>query len=393
MSYRFPYEGIRVLDVSQGFAGPYAGGMLSLYGASVIKVEPPEGDWVRTIGRAFNGQTPLCVVANRGKRSIAIDLKADAGRDIVHRLARDADVFIESSRPGVAARLGIGYDDIYAINKRILYLSVSGFGQDGPSATRPATDTVIQANSGFMSINEGTDGIPHRAGALIADTSTGIYAFQAIAAALHARQSEEEGCYLDISLMQGTAAFLSHKILEYYVEHGTPRPLNAPAGSYRTKDGWIAITLVKEHHFRRLCEALGREDLADDPRFADFDTRAEHIEALREIVGGILATRTATEWTELFSRHEVLSNPIADFGDWLDDPQAKAIEAAPVVNQPGMGDVPIPTIPGTDPYREPESAPVAPAIGEHGAEILAELGYDGDAIAVLARDGAIKLPD
>ena len=155
MSYRFPYEGLRVLDVSQGFAGPYAGGLLSLYGASVTKVEPPGGDWIREIGRAFDGNTPLGLVANRGKRSIALDLKTEAGRDIVHRLARDADIFIESFRPGVAARLGIDYDAIDRINPRILYLSVSGFGQNGPDTSRPATDTVIQAHSGFMSINKG----------------------------------------------------------------------------------------------------------------------------------------------------------------------------------------------------------------------------------------------
>jgi crotonobetainyl-CoA:carnitine CoA-transferase CaiB-like acyl-CoA transferase len=191
MSYDRPYEGLRVLDVSQGFAGPYAAGLMSLYGASVTKVEPPGGDWIRGIGTAFDGQTALGAVANRGKRSIAIDLKTDGGRDLVHRMAKDADVFVESFRPGVAKRLGIAYDDIRALNPRILYLSVSGYGQDGPGAGRPATDMVIQANSGFMSVNKSMDGVPVKSGVLIADTATGIYAFQALAAALFAREREK----------------------------------------------------------------------------------------------------------------------------------------------------------------------------------------------------------
>ena len=388
MSYRSPYDGLRVLDVSQGFAGPYVGGMLALYGASVVKVEPPEGDWIRGIGRAFDGQTALGVVANRGKRSIAINLKSEAGRGLVHRLARDADVFIESFRPGVAGRLGIAYPDIHAINRRILYLSISGYGQQGPGAGRPATDMVIQANSGFMSVNKGMDGVPHKAGVLIADTATGVYGFQAVAAALFAREREREGRYLDISLMQSTAAFLAPKIVEYHAEDGSPRLLNAPAGSYRTKDGWIAITLVKEHHFERLCRAIGRDDLPRDPRFASFESRGEHSDAIRDIVAEAVAGKTTGDWLQRFAAEEVLASVIADFGDWLADPQATETRAAPLVDQPGMGRVPVPTIPGTD----PEGSPVAPAVGEHGREILAELGLDDNAVARLARDGAVHLP-
>lgn len=392
MSYKYPYKGIRVLDVSQGFAGPYVGGMLSLYGASVIKVEPPEGDWIRIIGKAFGGNTPLGVVANRGKRSIAINLKTDAGLALVHQMAETADVFLESFRPGVAARLSIAYPDIKKINPRIIYLSVSGFGQDGPESGRPATDTVIQANSGFMSVNEGMDGVPHKAGVLIADTSTGIYGFQAVAAALFARQHESEGLHLDVSLMQSTAAFVAPKVVEYHLEDGAPRLLNAPAGSYRTKDGWLAVTLVKEHHFEKLCQAIGQDTLIDDPRFANFDTRAEHIDVLKALIGEVLLSKTTDEWVETLTKHEVLCSPIGDFGDWLADPQAVATHAAPVVDQPGMGPIPIPAIPGTDPDTNVESQPVAPSIGEHGRDILAEFGFDDDRIAGLVRDGAVSLP-
>jgi crotonobetainyl-CoA:carnitine CoA-transferase CaiB-like acyl-CoA transferase len=389
MSYRSPYDGLRVLDVSQGFAGPYVGGMLSLYGASVIKVEPPEGDWIRGIGQVHGGNTALGVVANRGKRSIAINLKTEAGRGLVHRLARDADVFIESFRPGVAARLGIAYPDIRALNPRILYLSISGYGQQGPGAGRSAVDTVIQANSGFMSLNRGMDGIPHRANVLIADTSTGIYAFQAVAAALFAREREAEGRYLDISLMQSTAAFMAPKVVEYHAEKGNPRVLNAPAGSFRAKDGWIAITLVKEHHFERLCRAMERPDILDDPRFKSFETRGQHSDAIRDLVAGVIANRTTADWLRRFEELEVLASAIATFGDWLADPQVAETRAAPLIDQPGMGPVRIPTIPGTD----PDGASVSPAVGQHGRDILGELGLDDEAIAGLVRDGAVKLPD
>lgn len=387
MSYRFPYEGLRVLDVSQGFAGPYVGGLLSLYGASVIKVEPPEGDWIRGIGQKHGDNTALGVVANRGKRSIAINLKTEGGRALIHRMAGDADVFIESFRPGVAARLGIAYPDIRVLNPRIIYLSISGYGQHGPGAGRSAVDTVIQANSGFMSLNRGMDGIPHRANVLIADTSTGVFAFQAVAAALFAREREAEGRYLDISLMQSTAAFMAPKIVEYQAERGVPRVLNAPAGSYRTRDGWIALTMVKEHHFERLCRALEREDILADPRFQTFETRGRHADEIRDIVAGIMPNRTTADWLARFAVFDVLGSAIADFGDWLADPQVTETHVAPPADQPGMGAVRIPGIPGTD----PDGAPVSPTIGQHGREILREAGLDDDAIAGLVRDGAVTL--
>lgn len=393
MSYDHPYEGLRVLDVSQGFAGPYVGGMLSLYGASVIKVEPPDGDWIRGIGRSHNGNTALGVVANRGKRSIAINLKSAGGRELVHRMARDADVFIESFRPGVADRLGIAYSDIQAINDRILYLSVSGFGQQGPGSGRPATDMVIQANSGFMSINKGEDGIPHKTGVLIADTATGVYGFQAVAAALFAREREQTGRYLDISLMQGTAAFLAPKIVEYHVEDGEPRLLNAPAGSYRTKDGWVAVTLVKEHHFERLCKAMEREELLQDPRFDSFATRSDHSDEIRAIVADALIARTTEDWLARFAEHEVLASSISDFGDWLADDQVAATDIAPMLHQPGMGTIPMPHIPGTPEPGGSGDEPVSPALGQHGREILAEFGVDDKTIDALVRDGAIALGD
>src|SRR5262250_3707244 len=162
MSYQAPYQGLRVVDLSQGIAGPYAAMLLAQYGADVIKVEPPEGDWARILGVRYGDQTVFSIAGNLGKRSIAVDLKTDEGREIVRRLVAGADVFLEGFRPAVAARLGIGYDDVAAINPGIIYVSISGFGQSGPESQRPAMDPILQAFTGLIATNRGPDGVPHR---------------------------------------------------------------------------------------------------------------------------------------------------------------------------------------------------------------------------------------
>src|SRR3984957_17457990 len=269
-THEAPYRGLRVLDFGQGIASPYCAMLLGVYGAEIIKVEPPEGDWSRYLGTTYRSHTALSAVYNRGKRSLCLDLKQQAGIGIARRLARDCDVFIEGFRPGVAARLGIGYELLSKDNPGLIYLSVSGFGQSGPYAKRPGSDSVAQAFSGLVSINLGNDKTPHRVGTTISDVVTGVYAFQAIAAALFARATVGTGRWIDVNLAQSTAALLGHKLAEYMLEGGSPRALNAPGGSYQTLDGWLMVTLVTEPQYQRLCSVIGRDDLAADPRFADF---------------------------------------------------------------------------------------------------------------------------
>jgi len=174
MSYDAPFAGLKVVDLSQGIAGPYAGMLLAQYGADVIKVEPPEGDWARALGRRYGDLSAFVIAANLGKRAIVLDLKAEEGRATLRRLVASADVFLESFRPGVAARLGFGYPDVAALSPRVIYLSVSGFGQTGPDAERPGVDTVFQAFTGLMSMNRGIDGIPHRVGVIVMDMATAL---------------------------------------------------------------------------------------------------------------------------------------------------------------------------------------------------------------------------
>ncbi|GMQ75327.1 MAG: CaiB/BaiF CoA-transferase family protein [Gammaproteobacteria bacterium] len=389
MSYDRPYDRLKVLDLSQGVAGPYCGTLMALYGADVIKIEPREGDWARKLGTDYDGHSVLDICGNRGKRSICLDLKHADGRALAQELAADADVLIEGFRPGVADRLGIGYAEVKARNPRVIYVSVSGYGQQGPYREEPSTDTVMQAFSGLMSVNPGNDGAPHRVGFLVVDMVTGLYAYQALATALHARPGAAQGRHIDVSLMQSAAAIQAAKILEYALADGAPRALNAPAGTYRTSDGWIAITLVSEAHWAAICAGLELPQLLDDPRFSDFARRAEHLQALGGILNDRLSQRTTSEWCTRLLEAGALCNAIHDFGDWLNHSQVRAVDAAPSIQQPRVGAIPTPAIPGMMPLAADDRRQIAPALGEHGAEILRERGYDDEAIEALIANAAL----
>ena len=279
-THEAPYRGLKVLDFGQGIASPYCAMLLGVYGADVIKVEPPEGDWSRYLGTTYGNHTTLSAVYNRSKRSLCLDMKNKDGIAVAQRLAREADVLIEGFRPGVAERLGLGYESLSRDNRGLVYLSVSGFGQSGPYSKRPGSDSVAQAFSGLVSVNVGTDGVPHRVGTTISDVVTGVYAFQAIATTLFARATVGTGRWIDVNLCQSTSALLGHKVAEFILEGGAPRALNVPAGTYQTQDGWMMVTLVNEPQYKRLCTAIGRDDLASDPRFADFARRADAADTL-----------------------------------------------------------------------------------------------------------------
>lgn len=387
--YANPYRGLKVLDLSQGVAGPHAGMLLALYGADVVKVEPPAGDWVRPIGVAYGDHSAHSVYYSRGKRSIALDIRTDAGRKVVLKLARDADVMIESNRPGVADRLGIGYDTIRKLNPCVIYLSVSGFGQEGPSRERACTDTVAQAFSGMMSINRGADDGPVKMGAVIVDSITGLYAYQAVATALYARGNSREGRHVDVSLMQGAAAILAPKILESHLQGGTPKAFNPPAGNFQTKDGWIAVTLVRNEEFHKTCRLIGLPELTEDPRFTGFTDRADNLPPLMAALRARYVDKTTAEWIALLKPEGILCDKVNTFNDWLEDVHVQAIGAAKPADQPGVGPSPLARVPGA--LNAPADVAHAPTIGQQGQEILRELGYGDEEIGTMAATGAVKL--
>ena len=388
-THEAPYRGLRVLDFGQGIASPYCAMLLGVYGADVIKVEPPEGDWSRFLGTTYGSLTTLSAVYNRGKRSLCLDMKHKDGIAIARRLAKECDVLIEGFRPGVAARLGIGYEELSRDNPGLIYLSVSAFGQSGPYSKRPGSDSVAQAFSGFVSINVGNDGTPHRAGTTISDVVTGVYAFQAIATTLFARATVGTGRWIDVNLCQSTSALLGHKVAEHILEGGAPRALNVPAGSYQTTDGWMMVTLVNEPQYKRLCAAIGREDLAVDPRFADFARRADAVDVLIPQLREVFLTQPTDVWLSRLHAADLIAERILNPGEWLRNVHVEATAAAVCQQTPGVGAVFSPRTPGIASRSEDQLCP-APDIGQDSYEVLLQAGFERGTIDDLVKAGAVR---
>lgn len=376
------FKDIKVLDISQGIAGPHCAWLLAQHGAEVVKVEPLEGDWIRGLGVRRNGTSAFAYSYNSGKRSLAVNLKSPEGVDLIQTLAGRSDVVLESYRPGVADRLGIGYERLRALAPALIYLSVSGYGLRGPWSAQPCTDTVAQAFSGLMGINLGTNGVPHKLDMTLIDVVTGLYAFQSISAALYARRDSGEGAHLDVSLMASAAAMQAAKIVEYQIVGGPSPVPNSPAGSYCATDGWMAITLVKEVHYQRLCEALERQDLLTDSRFLNFELRGENHQELADLVQSCISQRTRNEWMECFTRHEVLAQPINGYGDWLEHPQVTGAQTT--ARLPGTDGLQMPRVPGLDADFD-----AAPRIGEHSRSVLVGLGLASSEIDALVKRGIV----
>ena len=386
---RLPYEGLRVFDASQGLAGPQCAMLLAQHGARVVKLEPPEGDWGRGVGRRYGDHTALALASNRGKRSLVLDMKRPGAQPVASRIARRCDLVIESFRPGVAERLGLGYEALRADNPGLIYASISGYGQEGPYAERPGTDTVIQAFSGMMSFNRDAAGQPTKIGFLVVDTLTSLYAFQAISSALYARLAGGGGRRLDVSLMQASAAFLGLKAIEASLEGDTPKALNAPAGVYRTRDGWISVTLSKEIQYTALCRALGRPDLREDPRYASFETRADHQAELMTAIAGVLAGDDTSNWISRIETAGALASPVNTMSQWLSDPHVQATDAAPCSDLQGVGRIAVPRIPGVEAPEPHDPRAHFPGIGTEGGEILREFGFDDVEIARLRAESVL----
>ncbi|MEK9594572.1 MAG: CoA transferase [Rhodospirillaceae bacterium] len=382
-----PLAGLRVIDCSQGLAAPSAAASLAMYGADVIKIESVGGDWGRGIGVNKAGNTCVSVAGNMGKRSLTVDLKNQHGRAFIKRLVDDADIFLESSRPGVAQRLGIDYPTLSADNPALIYLSMTGFGQHGPHRDRPCSDTVAQAFSGLLASNTGSDGIPHRVNTIPADVAGGLYAFQAISMALFRRTRTGKGGYIDLSLTQAIAHFQGVKFAEYQIEGGAPTPFNEPAGNYLARDGWIVITLVKEENFAAICTAMDLTELIDDPRYLTFQARGENKLELRRIIAERVATQSADHWLEIFAAKGILANRVYDYGDWLGDSHVTETGAVEYFEQPGIGQIGYPAMPG----GMAQAATLAPTIGFGDAAILRDVGLSDTEIAELTASGAVHL--
>ncbi|RPI40991.1 MAG: CoA transferase [Betaproteobacteria bacterium] len=377
MSHEYPLEGIRVVDASQGIAGPSAGMMMARYGADVIKVEPKEGDWSRGITAGRDGMTAMAIANNVGKRSIALDLKHREGSELLHNLARGADVFIENFRTGVMQRLGFSYAHVSAYNPEVIYLSVTGFGQRGPMQSQPATDAILQAFTGMMSINRGReDGIPHRLECWPIDVASGQFAFQAVAMALYARRDTGRGRYIDASLLQGAAGLQTVRMIEHVLTGGAPVAGGAfPVATFRTADGSVNVSVLKDHLWPPFCRMIGRPDLAEDPALATGQGRRARGEEIMRVASEAFASNTSDYWCARMREAGILNERVNTYDELFKHPQTDEMKIFTWSEQALVGRVPHPNVPGPVPLQADTPATKVPRIGEHTREILAELGY------------------
>ena len=389
MDYSAAFAGMKVVDLSGGVAGPSCAMMLAQHGADVIKVETPHGggDWARILGKTYETHSAFSVYGTLGKRSIAIDLKTPAGKEILWRLVKGADVFIEGFRPGTMARYGFDYDAVSAKEPGIIYYSISGFGQVGPIAARPAMDPVLQAFTGIVDENRGEmDNHPHRMAISMIDMFTGLLGFQAIATSLYVRreQTVKQGRYIECSLMQGGAMLSVIRMVANYLERGTTQRTAMPNGVFDTSDGQINVTMIRPTDWEPFCDALERKDLLVDPRFDSMANRRENLDALYGELRPIFKSHTKAWLGERLSARAIMNGPVNTYTEFLNEEQVAATGIMSWLNHPGMPEaVPMPNIPGLPPFEDGTKRAHAPALGENTRDVLVQHGYSADEITAL----------
>ncbi len=372
------FDGLRVIDLTQGLAGPYCAMLMAQNGADVVKVEPPEGDWSRRLGvQAGPDRSAAYVASNRGKRAIVADLKSSEGVEIVRALSRGADVFMESNRAGVAERLGLGYKALRAENENLIYMSITGFGQTGPYADRPATDAILQAFSGLMMSNPDNDGAPKRIEFPVPDYTTGLIAYQTLVTALYGRAVHGGGQRLDVSLMQAMLLFQQQGLIAREIDPTPPRgsPL-PPTGTYTAADGYINISVVREKFFRSLCAVLGLSDMADDERFNSIEGRRAHVEELLPPIELAVAARDLSDLAEAFATADVPYAIVNDYQDAARDGHVAAVGGVAWQPLDGVPDLPFVNVPGSIPLKPNDNRARIPALDGDRTEILAELNFE-----------------
>ncbi|MFP6749781.1 MAG: CoA transferase [Alphaproteobacteria bacterium] len=391
MSHDRPYEGVKVVDLSQGIAGPYCGMLLAQHGAEVIKVEPLQGDWARVLGTPTSDHTEFSFLGSLGKRSLAIDLKSGEAPAIIDALVANADIFLEGFRPGVIGRLGFGHERLLKLNPGLIYVSISGFGQVGPLRDKPAMDPVLQAFTGFMMDNVGHDGIPHRANTIINDMATALYAFSAVAPALHAKRDGAPGRFLDVSLMRAAANLTAIRIMTASHREVSKTAGSPPSGIHLTAKGWLQLVIIKDGDFHTLCDLLGLDDLRADDSLLGLPARLERGESLRLRFSEIFLTKPAAYWRDMFTEAGLQNEVLQSFEQFLDHPQVSATELFSYLELAGLEKpLPIPNPPGIPRIEAGTPTGSSPVTGQHCDEVLGELGYDADAIAGLRDRGVIR---
>ena len=388
-------DGLRVLDLTQVMAGPFCSMLLCDMGADVIKVEPPAGDSTRRMPGGVGTDSPSFNAVNRGKRGIVVDLKQPAGREAVQRLAAVSDVLVENYRPGVLEKFGLDYANLAERYPRLVYASISGYGQTGPSAGKGGFDLVAQGVSGLMSVTGEAGRPPVKAGIPVTDLGAALFAVAGILSALLARARTGRGQLVDTSLVDAGVALSVWEATQYFSGRGVPEPLgsahrmNAPYQALRCADGYLTIGAANDRTFRRLCEALGHPEWADDPEYRDDTHRIRNREALVARIEAVLETRPRSHWLKLLDARGVPCGPINDYAEVMADPHVRARELVVETDHPTLGR--IPTLGTPIKLSETPLAPgrPAPRLGQHTDEVLVDAGYGAEEIAELRRAGAV----
>jgi crotonobetainyl-CoA:carnitine CoA-transferase CaiB-like acyl-CoA transferase len=392
-----PLSGVRVVDCTTVVLGPWAAQQLGDLGADVIKVEPPEGDTTRQLGPMKNpGMGSFYLAVNRNKRSIVLDLKQPAARDVLLRLARDANVLLHNYRPQAARRLGMSYEAFRAVNPGIVYVGTYGFRAAGPYGDKPAYDDIIQAASGIASLQASIVGEPRYVPTIVADKSSSMTVLAAVLAALYHQARTGEGQEVEVPMFESMAAWVM-------VEHlygetfrpaldtiGYKRILNPNRRPFKTKDGYLAILPYTDQNWRDFFTLTGRGDLLDDPRFKTLGTRLRHIEILYGEVGAVAVTRTNAEWLADLDRLNIPAMSVNSLESLLHDPHLEAVGFWQTVDHPTEGPMRLPGLPASYGKTPGAIRRLPPRLGEHSAEVLREIGLGEDEVAALLASGATR---
>jgi crotonobetainyl-CoA:carnitine CoA-transferase CaiB-like acyl-CoA transferase len=391
-------QDLLVLDLTRILSGPFATMTLADLGADVVKIEQPgQGDDTRQWGPPFQGEEAAYFLSvNRNKRSLAVDLKSPEGLAAVRQLALKADVLVENFRPGTAARLGLGYEDLSRENPGLVYASISGYGQTGPDSRRPGYDAIAQARSGIMSVTGEADGPPVRVGVSSSDLVAGMWATIGILAALHEKQRSGQGQWVDISLLDGSVSWLTYVASGYFASgeiprrYGSAHPTIAPYQAFATADGFVMVAVGNDGLWRRFASALDRDDLAADERFRTNPSRVAHRDVLIPQIEVTMLSQTTDEWVRVLDGAGVPVGPIQTVDQALSDPQVIARGMVAEVQHPTVGPMRVVGCP-IRLTRTPASVRTAPPLlGQHTDDILSGLGLSGSEIASLREAGAVQ---
>jgi crotonobetainyl-CoA:carnitine CoA-transferase CaiB-like acyl-CoA transferase len=393
-----PLSGVRILDLTSVFLGPYSTLLLGDMGADVIKVEAPKGDVVRTVGPSrHQGMSAIFLNANRSKRSIVIDLAQPRGRDVLLKLARGADAFIHSMRPQAIAKLGLTYDAVSAVRPEIVYCSAAGFGREGRYSGRPAYDDVIQGATGFAAAQAHFAGEPQYVAGAIADKTVGLAMVAALLAALYHRERTGEGQEVEVPMFETMTSFflLEHLYGEVFSpplgDPVYPRVTSPSRKPYRTLDGHLCVVVYNDKQWSRFFELVGRSELLEDERFSSIAARTQNIDALYEILAAEMSTRTTADWLETLERAEIPAHPLGNAASLLEDPHLRDVDFFSFVEHPSEGTIRSMAFPYAFFGSPVDVERPAPRLGEHTSEVLSEGGFGESEIEELVGDGVVAL--